>query len=141
MVLSLPVPNSNLPKLLNQCNTCPLVMHSKLKHAVAFAVGVVVPLLLACAVLLLLWARDVRNDRKHTVRVNMTTPVFVGSGGANGCHGTQLTTVEAGALLPVHRIRYLKDCAAIDVALPDGRMGYVVLGVGDVSVNPPLPRI
>src|SRR5690348_6359571 len=119
MVLSLPVPNSNLPKLLNQCNTCPLVMHSKLKHAVAFAVGVVVPLLLACAVLLLLWARDVRNDRKHTVRVNMTTPVFIGSGGANGCHGTQLTTVEAGALLPVHRIRYLKDCAAIDVALPD----------------------
>jgi hypothetical protein len=116
-------------------------MYSKLKHAVAFAVGVVVPLLLVCAVVLLLWAQDVRNDRKHTVSVNMTTPVFVGSGGDNGCHGTQLTMVESGAKLPVRRIRYIKDCAAIDVALPDGRTGYIVLGVGDVSVNPPLPRI
>jgi hypothetical protein len=116
-------------------------MYSKLKHAVPFAVGVVVPLLLACAAVLLLWARDVRNDRKHTVSVNMTTPIFVGSGGDNGCHGMQLTTVAPGAKLPVRRIRYMKDCAAIDVALPDGRTGYVVLGVGDVSVNPPLPRI
>jgi hypothetical protein len=117
-------------------------MHSKLKDAVAFAaVGVVAALLVACAVLLLLWTRDVRSDREHFVSVNMATPVFVGSGSDNGCHGTQLTTVEPGTKLPVRRIRYLKDCAAIDVVLPDGRTGYVVLGVGDVSVNPPLPRI
>jgi len=84
---------------------------------------------------------DVRSDRKHTVSVNRATPVFVGSGGNNGCRGRQLTMVEPGAKLRVRRIRYLKDCAAIDIALPDGRTGYVVLGIGDVSVNPPLPRI
>ena len=100
------------------------------------------PLLVICAVLVLLWALDVRSDRNHTVSVNMPTPVFVGSGGDNGCgNGAQLTTAERGAKLPVRRIRYLKACAAIDVVLPDGRMGYIVLGVGDVSVNPPLPRI
>ena len=98
-------------------------------------------LLIVSAVLSLLWALDVRNDRKHSVSVNTPTPVFVGSGADNGCHGTPFTTVEAGTKLPVRRIRYLKDCAAIDVALPDGRTGYLVLGVGDVSVNPPLPRI
>jgi hypothetical protein len=116
-------------------------MPSRPKNAAAFAVGVVAPLLVVCAVLLLLWARDVRNDRKHTVHINMATPVFVGSGGDNGCNGKQLTMVEPGAKLPVRRIRYLKDCAAIDVALPDGRRGYVVLGIGDVSVNPPLPTV
>jgi hypothetical protein len=116
-------------------------MPSTQKKAAAFVLGAVVLLLIVCAVLSLLWALDVRNDRKHSVSVNMTTPVFVGSGGDNGCHGTPFTTVEPGAKLPVRRIRYLKDCAAIDVALPDGRTGYVVLGVGDVSVNPPLPRI
>ena len=106
----------------------------------AFTV-VVVALLVACAVRLVLWGRDVRNDRKHIVSVNMVSPVFVGSGGDNGCHGTQFTTVEPGAKLPVRRIRYLKNCGAIDVVLPDRRTGYVVLGVGDVSVNPPLPTI
>jgi hypothetical protein len=116
-------------------------MPSKLKKSAAFAVGVLAPLLVACAVLLLLWARDVRNDRKHTVSVNMATSVFAGSGGDKGCHGPQLTTVERGAKLPVRRIRHPKDCAAIDVVLPDGRTGYVVLGIGDVAVNPPLPTI
>jgi hypothetical protein len=53
----------------------------------------------------------------------------------------ELTTVERGNRLPVRRIRYLKDCAALDVVLPDGREGYVVLGVGDVSVKPALPKI
>jgi hypothetical protein len=96
-------------------------------------------LFIVCTVLVLLWLRDAQNDRKHTV--NVATPVFAGDGGDGGCHGTQLTTVERGAELPVRRIRYLKDCAAIDVALPDGRKGYVVLGIGDVSVNPPLPTI
>ena len=98
-------------------------------------------LLIVCTLLVLLWLRDVRSDRKHTVNVNGATPVFAGDGGDGGCRGTQLTTVERGAELPVRRIRYLKDCAAIDVALPDGRKGYVVLGIGDVSVNPPLPTI
>jgi hypothetical protein len=106
-----------------------------------FALGVTASLVFVCTLLLLLWLCDVRNDRKHTVNVNAATPIFAGNGGDGGCHGTQLTTVERGAELPVRRIRYLKDCAAIDIALPDGRKGYVVLGIGDVSVNPPLPRI
>jgi hypothetical protein len=88
-----------------------------------------------------LWLEDVRSDRKHTVVVNSATPVFVGTGGKGACQGRmQLTTVERGSNLPVRRIRYLKGCAALDVALPDGRQGYIVLGVGDVSVIPPLPR-
>jgi hypothetical protein len=98
-------------------------------------------MLVACTLLCFLWLRDVHNDRKHTVNVNAATPVFAGNGGDGSCHGTQLTTVERGTQLPVRRIVYLKDCAAIDVVLPDGRKGYVVLGIGDVSVNPPLPTI
>lgn len=109
------------------------------KNPIAFVVGAAASLVIVCTLLLLLWLRDVRNDRKHTISMNTDTPVFVGNGGDGGCHGTQLTTVERGAKLPVRRIRFLKDCAVIDVALPDGRKGYVVLGIGDVSINPPLP--
>jgi hypothetical protein len=36
---------------------------------------------------------------------------------------------ERGTKLPVRRIRYLKHCATLDVAPPDGGEGYVVLGV------------
>src|SRR5215471_10344419 len=118
-----------------------MVITCKLKDAFPLVATAIAVLLVVCTVLLLLWAWDVRNDRKHSISVNMTTPVFVGNGGDNGCHGTPFTTVSPGAKLPIRRIRYLKDCAAIDVTLPDGRSGYVVLGVGDVSINPPLPRI
>jgi hypothetical protein len=111
----------------------------RFKKPFAFVVVTAASLFIVCTLLLFLWLRDVRNDRKHTVNVNAATPVFAGDGSDSGCHGTQLTTVERGTELPVRRIRYLKDCAAIDVALPDGRKGYVVLGIGDVSVNPPLP--
>lgn len=111
------------------------------KKSLAFAVGAAGPLLAVCTLLWLLSLLDVQNDRKHTVNVNATTPVFAGNGGNGGCHGTQLTTIERGTKLPARRISYLKDCAAIDVVLPDGRKGYVILGIGDVSVNPPLPTI
>lgn len=104
----------------------------RFKNPFAFVVGAAASLFIVCTLLLLLWLRDVQNDRKHTVNVNAATPVFAGNGGDGGCHGTQLTTVERGAELRVRRIRYLKDCAAIDIALPDGRKGYVVLGIGDV---------
>jgi hypothetical protein len=117
-------------------------MALQFKNPFAFVVGAAASLAIVCTLLLFLWLRDVQKDRKHTVSVNAATPVFAGNGGDGGCNGTtQLTTVERGAKLPVRRIRYLKDCAAIDVALPDGRKGYVVLGIGDVSVNPPLPTI
>jgi hypothetical protein len=52
-----------------------------------------------------------------------------------------MTTVEPGTKLPVQRIAYQKDCATLDIVLPDGRKGYVVLGIGDVFVDPRLPRI
>jgi hypothetical protein len=116
-------------------------MSLRFKRLHGFILGGTASLLTVCAFLLLLWLRDVQKDRKRTVNVNRATPVFAGNGDAGGCHGTQLTTVEGGTKLPVRRVRYLKDCAAIDVALPDGREGYVVLGIGDVSVNPLLPTI
>ena len=111
------------------------------KNALAFVAGAAASLVVICTLLSFLWLREVRNDRRHIISVNTATPVFVGNGGDAGCHGTQtqLTTVERGTKLAVRRIRFLKDCAAIDVALPDGRKGYVILGIGDVSINPPLP--
>jgi hypothetical protein len=83
------------------------------------------------------WAYDVGQDRKHSVIVESQTQVFTGS--ANGlCGGQRLTTLQAGNILPVRRIRYWKNCATIDVGLPDGRRGYLVLGEGDTKVSPPL---
>jgi len=116
-------------------------MSPQTKNWRTFFVGSAIPLLLVGVYLIFLFLKDVRNDRRHSVTANATTPIFVGTSDVGGCQGKQLTTIERGAKLPVRRIRYLKDCAAVDVRLPDGRAGYVVLGVGDVSVNPPLPTI
>ena len=110
-----------------------------MKKVFLFVLGGTIPLSIVGVLLSFLWLKDVANDRKHTVVVNDATPVFVGTG--YDCDGTPLTTVEKGRKLPVRRIRYLKDCLTLDVSLPDGRTGYFVLGVGDVSVNPPLPGI
>jgi hypothetical protein len=111
------------------------------KNSLAFLTGAAAVILAVAALLSLLWINDVRKDREHTVIVNRATPVFAGSAYKGGCHGTQLMTIDRGATLQVRRITYLKDCAALDVVLPNGRDGYVVLGIGDVSVNPPLPTI
>jgi hypothetical protein len=127
----------DLSGLFDWCNTQD--MSRRVKNRLALIGGGAASLLIVGTFVFLLWIKDVRNDRKHIVIVNTATPVFVGTGDEGGCHGTQLTTPERGSRLPVRRIRYLKDCATIDVALPDGREGYVVLGVGDISVNPPLP--
>ena|SRR6266705_2386228 len=110
-------------------------------RARTWAISIVSPAAAIVGVGLLLWARDVHHDRQHIVIFKADTPVYVGTGEQGGCHGTQLTTVEQGVKLPVQRIRYLKDCATLDVVLPDGRKGYVVLGVGDATVIPPLPKI
>jgi hypothetical protein len=95
-------------------------------------VVVVIALLIAA-----LWARDVWEDRKHVVVVESETPVFAGAGDES-CGGTQLTTVQAGAVLRIHRIRYWKECATLNIVSPDGREGYIVLGKGAVLVRPPL---
>jgi len=106
------------------------------KNWAAFAAGGAIPLAIVSIVLLALWLLDVRDDHKHVVVVNARTPVFIGSGDENCDSSRQLTTVEKGVKLPVDRVRYQKNCATLDIRLPDG---YVVLGVGDVSINPPLP--
>ena len=133
--------DSNLSRLAKQCDTEGRSMSVRFKGSLAFIVGAAAVVSVVCTLLLLLWLREVQNDRQHTVSVNRATPLFVGSGRNGGCHGVQLTMIQQGAKLPVRRITYLKDCVAIDVALPNGRDAYVVLGTGDVSVNPPLPTI
>ena len=97
--------------------------------------GSAIPIGLIAVLLMLL---DIRDDRKHTVIAEGPTPVFAGTGDEGRCSGTQLSTVEPGTRLRVQRIRYLKECATLDIVLPDGRKSYFVLGVGHFSVNPPL---
>ena len=77
------------------------------------------------------------NDREHVVTVESETPIFAGAGNES-CGGTQLTTVQTGAALHVQRIRYWKECASLNIVLPDGQEGYIVLGKGAVQVRPPL---
>ncbi|HMK22051.1 MAG TPA: hypothetical protein VK466_06930 [Terriglobales bacterium] len=106
---------------------------------IAITIGAAIAVIVG--VVLFLWANDVRQDRQHVLIIEAPTPLFVGTGGDGRCEGTKLTTVDQGSKLPVRRIRYLKNCAAVDVVLPDGRKGYVVLGVGHAVVDPSLPTI
>lgn len=89
---------------------------------------------------LVLWVNDLREDRKHTVRVISPTPVFAGSGRDNDCYTPRQQTAVAieqpGTTLGVRRIRYWKDCATVNVVLPNGDSGHIVLGVGNVSGVP-----
>ena len=101
------------------------------------ALGVIAAALIGALLTIALWVHDVRNDRKHTVRTKSETPVFAGSGD-EACEGKPLTVIQPGATLHVQRIRYWKNCATVDVALPDGREGHIVLGEGEVSISPPL---
>lgn len=96
-------------------------------------------LLVVALAILVLWANDVRSDRRHTVTFDSAVTIF-GGNGTNQCDRSErLTTVEAGTIARVRRIRYWKDCATVDISLPDGRQGYIVLGVGgEVSIDPPI---
>ena len=100
--------------------------------------GISIPLASVAVLVCLLWLKDVRADRKHIVTTKASTPLFVGTGNEGGCSGRILTVIQQGTSLPVRRIHYLKECAALDVALPNGDQGYFVVGVGEVSVEPPL---
>jgi hypothetical protein len=94
--------------------------------------------LLVCVLVFVgFWANDLRQDRRSSVIVHSSTPLFVGSGN-NFCYRQAkiALTVEAGTSVRVRRIRYWKDCATVDVSLPNGQRGYFVLGVRDFSVNP-----
>lgn len=97
----------------------------------AIGTGFVVSLLVFA-----LWAYDVWKDRKHTVMVQSETEMFAGVGD-EGCGGSRLSLVQSGATLRVRRIRYWKNCATVDVVLPDGKNGYIVLD-SHVRVVPPL---
>ena len=89
------------------------------------------------AIILAMSSYDAHQDRKHSVTIDSPVPVFVGTGDG-ACGGNPLTTVQPGTVLRVRRIRYWKNCATLDVVLPDGRNGYIVPGDGDFSVTPPL---
>ncbi|MGC1362089.1 MAG: hypothetical protein WA419_12990 [Silvibacterium sp.] len=98
-------------------------------------------LILAIAVGVLLltpWAYDVHKDRKHVVLVDSPTPIFTGKGDEDCDQRPNFTTAQPGMFLRVRRVRYWKNCATVNVTLPDGREGYIVLGNGKVTVNPPL---
>ena len=84
------------------------------------------------------WANDVREDRMHTVTANSLSPVFAGRGDEVCDRKQQLTAVQPGSTFQVQRIRYWKDCATLDLALPGGRKAHIVLGVRDYSVHPSL---
>jgi hypothetical protein len=100
--------------------------------------AIVICTLLVTLVSVSWWFYDVQQDRKHIVTVESQTLVFVGSGN-EACRGQRLTDVQTGAVLPVRRIRYWKNCATLDVVLADSRPGHLVLGEGKVIVSPSLP--
>ncbi len=88
-----------------------------------------IPLVLLAVVAVLLLADDVRRDRTHTVTVGEGTPVF--AGGEHNCDTRQRTAiVQRSFVLPVRRIRYWKDCATVDMNLPDHGLAHFVVGVG-----------
>ena len=86
------------------------------------------------------WTYDVHEDREHRIVVNSAAPVFAGNGSESCDDLPALATAYPNTALVVRRIRYWKNCATIDVVLPDGRTGYVVFGVGSFSVSPPLGK-
>lgn len=92
--------------------------------------------LIVTALIAALWAHDVWEDRRHTVVVKSETPVFLGSGNES-CEGKRLGVLQPGATFRPQRIRYWKNCATLELALPDGQKGHIVFG-DSVSVSPPL---
>ena len=95
-------------------------------------------LMVGVAVILVVWANDVRLDRKQSLIVHSEAPVFEGRGNEYCGDRPTMATIPAGTNLRVQRVRYWKDCATIDVLLPDGRRGNILLG-RDISVSPGLP--
>ncbi len=92
-------------------------------RAIAFVFALLV---LTCTVGLVLWANDIRQDREHTVTVDEPTAIF--DGGAQNCETLhQIVVVQRGAVFPILRIRYWKDCATLDVNAPNGRLGHFIL--------------
>jgi hypothetical protein len=102
-----------------------------------FAVGCLYAVLIVGSLALLIWVTDVWRDRRHTIVIESETPIFVGPTDLV-CHGTRLSFAEAGATFRVQRIRYYKNCATLDIKLPDGQKGYVTFGEGEFRVLPPL---
>ena len=105
-------------------------MVSGLKKWLYVIAGAAIPFALLFLFFCLLWVKDVYDDRKHEATAEVSTPVFEGTGDQGGCYGKKLTVINEATTLPVRRIHYLKDCATVDVILPNGHQGYFVLGRG-----------
>jgi hypothetical protein len=101
------------------------------------ALGVIGAALVLMLLVAFVWLHDIWSDRKHSVQVKVETPVFAGNGNED-CEGKRLTSAQPGTTLQFRRIRYWKNCATVDVALPNGLSGHIVLGEGGVSLTPPL---
>lgn len=69
--------------------------------------------------MLILWASDVRQHRKHTVTVNSPTPIFIGRGDEDRENEPQIATAQSNSKIRIRRIRYWKNCATLDVVLPE----------------------
>ena len=106
---------------------------SGMKPEIALAAFLIAPFVVGLGI----WGYDIWGDRKHTVVIRTETPTFSGSG--QGCDGARKATASPNTVFRVKKIRYFKDCATIDVVLSDGRKGHILLGKGDVSINPRLP--
>ena len=106
-----------------------------MKQTLLVAIGSLT--LITAAIFAILWGYDVWSDRKHKVSISGPTPIFAGDGD-EACGGSRLTTGQAHTDFQVRRIQYWKNCATIDIKLPDGRKGYVVMGEGEFSILPPL---
>ena len=100
--------------------------------------GIICVALIVTLLIVALWAHDVREDRKHTVVARSELPVFAGNGDSS-CEGVKIAVFPPGTTFRAQRIRYWKNCATIDISLPDGQNGHIVFGRG-VSVSPPLGR-
>jgi hypothetical protein len=89
------------------------------------------------AIVLSVWSYDVYRDRKHRLTINSPVPVYAAAGN-EACGGTRIAVVEPGTALKIRRIRYWKNCATLDVVLPDGRVGHVVPSASELTIDPPL---
>lgn len=106
-----------------------------MKLTAVAAVGFLV--LITAAIFSVWWGYDLWSDRKHNVVITSATPIFTGEG-SEACGASRMTNAQPHDAFHVRRIRYWKNCGTIDIELPDGRKGHLVIGECDFAVVPAL---